>query len=169
MLTRSAVEVVMRASLAEDAPWGDITSELVIPAAATATTTITSREAGIFAGEEIIRTGFATADSGLEVTLHVCDGDPLTPGTAIATITGPARPLLSAERSVLNLVQRMSGIATLTARYVAEVEKAVAEVERANNLPAGTITRTRVTDTRKTTPGLRALEKHAVTCGGGAP
>lgn len=167
MLTRSAVEAVIRSSLAEDAPWGDITSELVIPAEATATATITSREDGVFAGEEVIRTGFTTVDPRLEVTLHMRDGDPITPGTDIATVIGPARPLLTAERTVLNLAQRMSGIATLTARYVAEVEKAVAEVEGANKLPAGTITRTRVADTRKTTPGLRALEKHAVTCGGG--
>lgn len=167
MLTRSAVEAVIRASLAEDAPWGDLTAELVIPQDAVATAQIVSRETGVFAGEEVIRTGFSVADSRLEVTLHTQDGQQVEPGTVVATITGPARPLLTAERTVLNLIQRMSGIATLTARYVAEVERAVEEVERANNLPAGTIRRTRVVDTRKTTPGLRMLEKHAVTCGGG--
>ena len=167
MLHRSAVEAVIRSGLAEDAPWGDLTSDLAIPAVAQATATLTSRESGVLCGEEVIRTGFAVADPALQVTLHVADGDPLEPGTAVATVSGPARPLLTAERTVLNLVQRMSGIATTTARYVAAVEAAVAEVERANKLPAGTITRTRVCDTRKTTPGLRVLEKYAVTCGGG--
>ncbi|MDN5630555.1 MULTISPECIES: carboxylating nicotinate-nucleotide diphosphorylase [Kocuria] len=167
MLHRSAVEAVIRAGLAEDAPWGDLTSDLALPTDAHATATVTSRESGVFAGEEVIRTGFTVADPALTVQLHVADGDVLEPGTVVATVSGPVRPLLSAERTVLNLVQRMSGIATTTARYVAEVEKTVAEVERANKLPTGTITRTRVCDTRKTTPGLRALEKHAVTCGGG--
>ena len=167
MLPPSAVDPVIRASLAEDAPWGDITSELVIPAHASAEATLTSREDGVFAGEEVVRTGFAVADPRLEVTLLVGDGQAIAPGTVVATVTGPARPLLTAERTVLNLVQRMSGIATTTAHHVAEVERAVAAVEEANELPRGTVTRTRVTDTRKTTPGLRALEKHAVTCGGG--
>lgn len=167
MLTRSAVEAVIRSSLAEDAPWGDITSELVIPEQATATAMMTSRDHGVFAGEDVVRIGFPTVDSRLDVTVHVHDGTAISPGTNIATVTGPARALLSAERTVLNLAQRMSGIATLTASYVAEVDKAVADVEKANNLPDGTITRTRVSDTRKTTPGLRALEKHAVRCGGG--
>ncbi|RKQ35148.1 carboxylating nicotinate-nucleotide diphosphorylase [Kocuria tytonis] len=167
MLHRSAVETVIRAGLAEDAPWGDLTSELAIPADARAAATVTARETGVFAGEDVIRVGFAVADPDLTVELHVRDGDHLDAGTVVATISGPARPLLTAERTVLNLVQRMSGITTTTARYVAAVEETVAEVERANKLPAGTITRTRVCDTRKTTPGLRTLEKHAVTCGGG--
>ena len=111
--------------------------------------------------------GFTVLDPAVEVELHVADGDALDPGTTVATVRGPARAILTAERTVLNLVQRMCGIATTTARYVAAVEETVAEVERANKLPVGTITRTRVCDTRKTTPGLRALEKHAVTCGGG--
>ena len=167
MLHRSSLETVIRAGLAEDAPWGDLTSELAIPEDAHATAVVTSREAGVLAGADVVRVGFALADPRLEVELHLADGDRLESGTAVATVTGPARPLLTAERTVLNLVQRMSGIATTTARYVAAVEETVAEVERANRLPAGTISRTRVCDTRKTTPGLRALEKHAVTCGGG--
>ncbi|WP_144828900.1 carboxylating nicotinate-nucleotide diphosphorylase [Kocuria rhizophila] len=167
MLHRSAVETVIRAGLAEDAPWGDLTSELALPEDAHATATVVSRESGAFAGAEVIRVGFTVLDPAAEVELHVADGDQLDPGTAVATVRGPARAVLTAERTVLNLVQRMSGIATTTARYVAAVEETVAEVERSNKLPAGTITRTRVCDTRKTTPGLRALEKHAVTCGGG--
>ena len=167
MLHRPAVEAAIRAGLAEDAPWGDLTSELALPEDAHATATVTSRESGVFAGAEVIRVGFTVLDPSVEVELHVADGGSLDPGTAIATVTGPARAILTAERAVLNLVQRMSGIATTTARYVAAVEETVAEVERTNKLPAGTITRTRVCDTRKTTPGLRALEKHAVTCGGG--
>nr|WP_314314831.1 carboxylating nicotinate-nucleotide diphosphorylase [Kocuria rhizophila] len=167
MLHRSAVETVIRAGLAEDAPWGDLTSELALPEDAHATAAVVSRENGVFAGAEVIRVGFTVLDSAAEVELHVADGDQLDPGTAVATVRGPARAVLTAERTVLNLVQRMSGIATTTARYVSAVEETVAEVERSNKLPAGTITRTRVCDTRKTTPGLRALEKHAVTCGGG--
>ena len=167
MLHRSAVETVIRAGLAEDAPWGDLTSELALPEDAHATATVVSREQGVFAGAKVVRVGFTVLDPAVEVELHLADGDALDRGTTVATVRGPARAILTAERTVLNLVQRMCGIATTTARYVAAVEETVAEVERANKLPAGTITRTRVCDTRKTTPGLRALEKHAVTCGGG--
>ena len=167
MLHRSAVETVIRAGLAEDAPWGDLTSELALPEDAHATATVVSREQGVFAGAKVVRVGFTVLDPAVEVELHVADGDALDRGTTVATVRGPARAILTAERTVLNLVQRMCGIATTTARYVAAVEETVAEVERANKLPTGTITRTRVCDTRKTTPGLRALEKHAVTCGGG--
>ncbi|MCD1144329.1 carboxylating nicotinate-nucleotide diphosphorylase [Kocuria sp. LUK] len=167
MLTRATITEVVERGLAEDAPWGDLTSEHLIPATTTARAGLVAREPGVFSGGEVLAAAFAAADPAVAVEHHLADGDRFEAGTVLATVTGPARGVLTGERLALNLVQRMCGIATLTARYVAEVETAVARVEQAANLPAGTITRTRVADTRKTTPGLRALEKHAVVSGGG--
>jgi len=150
VLTNQIINSVVRAALTEDAPWGDLTSELLIPAEATATANLVAREAGVFSGGAVFRAAMLT-DSTLEVILHVADGDTFAPGAVLATVTGSARSVLTAERVALNLVQRMSGIATLTAQYVA--------------LAAGT--GARIVDTRKTTPGLRALERHAVRSGGG--
>lgn len=167
MLTRAAITEVVERGLAEDAPWGDITSEHLIPAAATARAVLAAREAGVFSGGAVFAATFAALEPAVAVELHVADGEPFEAGAVLATVTGPARAVLTGERVALNLTQRMCGIATLTARYVAAVEEAVARVEEAAGLPSGTITRTRVADTRKTTPGLRALEKHAVVSGGG--
>ena len=167
MLTRTAITEVVERGLAEDAPWGDITSEHLIPAAATARAELAAREAGVFSGGAVFAATFAAVDPAVAVELHAADGEPFEAGAVLATVTGPARAVLTGERVALNLTQRMCGIATLTARYVAAVEEAVARVEKAAGLPSGTITRTRVADTRKTTPGLRALEKHAVVSGGG--
>ena len=147
MLTATQVETVVRAALAEDAPWGDVTSTALIPEGTTASARLVAREPGVFSGGAVL----AAAFDGLDVEIHLADGARFEAETAIATITGDARALLGAERVALNLVQRMSGIATLTARYVALVEG----------------TGARIVDTRKTTPGLRALERHAVRCGGG--
>lgn len=94
---------------------------------------------------------FCKYDAQLEVTRYVKDGDKVEKGTLLLTVTGPARSILTAERTALNIAQRLCGIATETARYNAEI--------------AGT--NTRLIDSRKTTPGLRMLEKHAVVCGGG--
>jgi nicotinate-nucleotide pyrophosphorylase (carboxylating) len=151
MLTQQIIQNVVRAALAEDAPWGDITSELLIPADATATAHLVAREAGVFSGGEVFASAMTETDPTIETTLFVCDGDQFAAGDRLAVVTGPARGVLQAERVALNLVQRMSGIAALTARYVAET--------------AGT--RARIVDTRKTTPGLRAFERHAVRNGGG--
>ena len=167
MLTRAAITEVVERGLAEDAPWGDITSEHLIPASATARAVLAAREAGVFSGGAVFAATFAALEPAVAVELHVADGEPFEAGAVLATVTGPARAVLTGERVALNLTQRMCGIATLTARYVAAVEEAVARVEEAAGLPSGTITRTRVADTRKTTPGLRALEKHAVVSGGG--
>ncbi|MFT3799545.1 carboxylating nicotinate-nucleotide diphosphorylase [Microbacterium sp.] len=151
MLTRAQIDRVVGAALAEDAPWGDLTSEYLIPQGATATADLVAREPGVFSGGAVFEAAFRLTDAATRVTLHVADGAAFASGDVLATVAGPARGVLTAERIGLNFVQRMSGIATLTRRYVAEV--------------AGT--GARIADTRKTTPGLRAFERHAVVSGGG--
>ncbi|MGW9114435.1 carboxylating nicotinate-nucleotide diphosphorylase [Microbacterium sp. NPDC055683] len=152
MLTRSAIDRAVRAALDEDAPWGDLTSEAFVPAHATADAALVAREAGVFSGGEVFEAAFGLVDSRIGVDVLVDDGSRFAEGTVLAHVAGPARGVLTAERVALNFTQRMSGIATLTARYVAEV--------------AGT--GARIADTRKTTPGLRAFERHAVRSGGGS-
>lgn len=151
MLTDAAIENVVFAALEEDAPWGDVTSELFVPTTAVATAELNAREPGVFSGGAVVVATFAAVDPDVSVELMIADGDRFAAGDVIAVISGPARAVLRGERVALNLAQRMSGIATLTAEYVA--------------LVAGTSAR--IVDTRKTTPGLRALERHAVVCGGG--
>ena len=151
MLTRAQIDPVVTAALAEDAPWGDLTGEVFLPAGATATAQLTAREDGVLAGIDVVAAAFRLTDPATELTAHRADGDRFTTGEVLATVTGPARAVLQAERIALNLVQRMSGIATATRAMVDAVEG----------------TGARITDTRKTTPGLRALERHAVRCGGG--
>ena len=151
MLTRSTIHRVVQLALDEDAPWGDITSEYLIPVEATAHAELVAREPGVLSGGEVFAAAFHLTDPAVTVELHAADGTEFAPGTPLATVSGPARSVLTAERVALNFVQRMSGIATLTAAYVAEVAH----------------TGTRIADTRKTTPGLRAFERHAVTSGGG--
>lgn len=151
MLTPAHIDRVVAAALDEDAPWGDVTSEYLIAGTATATADLVAREAGVFSGAAVFAAAFTLTDPLIEVTLHAADGDSFEPGTVLAAVTGPARGVLQAERVGLNFVQRMSGIATLTARYVSEI--------------AGT--GARIADTRKTTPGLRAFERAAVRAGGG--
>ena len=151
MLTRSHIEAVVRATLDEDAPWGDLTSVTLIPADATATADLRAREDGVFSGGEVFAAAFALTDPRIEVDLLRRDGDAFGAGDVLARVTGPARGVLTAERIGLNFAQRMSGIATLTAAYVAAVAQTTA----------------RIVDTRKTTPGLRRFERHAVRSGGG--
>ncbi|GAA3003541.1 carboxylating nicotinate-nucleotide diphosphorylase [Microbacterium aurantiacum] len=151
MLTRSVIDRAVALALEEDAPWGDTTSAFLIPADATATAELVAREGGVFSGGEVFRAAFALTDPRVTVDLHISDGEAFEAGAHLATVTGPARGILTAERVALNFTQRMSGIATLTAQYVAETA----------------LTGARIADTRKTTPGLRAFERHAVSCGGG--
>jgi nicotinate-nucleotide pyrophosphorylase (carboxylating) len=151
MLTRTVIDRVVAAALEEDAPWGDITSEYLIPQNATATADLVARESGVFSGGEVFAAAFRLTDPHVEVRLVTEDGEFFEPGAVLAVVSGPARSVLTAERIGLNFAQRMSGIATLTARYVAEVAH----------------TGVRIADTRKTTPGLRAFERHAVVNGGG--
>jgi nicotinate-nucleotide pyrophosphorylase (carboxylating) len=151
MLTTTAIDTVVRAALDEDAPWGDLTSEVLIPADAVATAQLVAREAGVFSGGAVFDAAFRLVDPRITVHLLLRDGTAFATGDVLAEASGPARGILQAERIGLNFVQRMSGIATLTARYVAETDG----------------TGARIVDTRKTTPGLRALERQAVRDGGG--
>ncbi|WP_417508231.1 carboxylating nicotinate-nucleotide diphosphorylase [Microbacterium sp.] len=151
MLTPATVTRVVGAALEEDAPWGDLTSTALLPAEATATADLVAHEAGVFSGGDVFSAAFTLTDRSLTVDLHVGDGDEFAPGDVLATVSGSARSILTAERVALNFTQRMSGIATLTAQYVRAIDG----------------TGARIVDTRKTTPGLRAFERHAVASGGG--
>ncbi|UOQ88612.1 carboxylating nicotinate-nucleotide diphosphorylase [Agromyces endophyticus] len=145
------IERIVSAALDEDAPWGDLTGETLIPADATATAELVAREPGVLSGVDVFAAAFRLVDPSIAVEPLARDGEPFAAGAVLATVQGPARGILRAERVALNLLQRMSGIATLTARYVAAVDG----------------TRARIVDTRKTTPGLRSLERQAVRDGGG--
>ena len=151
MLERRQIQRVVDMALDEDAPFGDLTSQTLVPESAVARADLVAREPGVFAGAEVFEVAMSTLDPTVKVTLEATDGERFEAGVVLAHVEGPARAVLQAERVALNLVQRMTGIATLTATYVDAV--------------AGT--QARVVDTRKTTPGLRALERHAVRCGGG--
>ncbi len=148
---RAHIEATVDAALAEDAPEGDVTSAAFVPASAVATADLVAREPGIFAGAEVFEVAMTRLDDRVKVTDLAADGTHFLSGDVLATVEGPARAVLRAERVALNFVQRMCGIATTTAQYVRAVEG----------------TGVRVLDTRKTTPLLRAFEKHAVACGGG--
>ncbi|MCR2784427.1 MULTISPECIES: carboxylating nicotinate-nucleotide diphosphorylase [unclassified Microbacterium] len=151
MLTRTVIDRTVRAALDEDAPWGDITSDTLIVETAKARGALVAREDGLFSGGDVFEAAFRLTDPRCDVVLLVEDGEAFRAGDPLALVTGPARAVLTAERVGLNFAQRMSGIATLTALYVAEVAH----------------TGARIADTRKTTPGLRAFERHAVRNGGG--
>lgn len=151
-MTGPSYDDLLRAALREDlGTAGDITTLATIPASAIGTAIAVAREPGIVSGiEPFVRT-FAMLDPNIQAERRVRDGDRVERGTAIVTLHGPLRPILSAERTALNLFCRLSGIATATRRFV--------------DLIAGT--HAQILDTRKTTPGLRALEKQAVLDGGG--
>jgi nicotinate-nucleotide pyrophosphorylase (carboxylating) len=137
--------------LTEDIGYCDLTAQLMIEADETGAFFMNARETLIVAGIDVAARIFKRYDPTLEVSVRVKDGQKVEQGTVLLNVSGTARSVLTAERTALNIVQRLSGIANLTEQYVAAV--------------AGT--RARLIDTRKTTPGLRMLEKHAVTCGGG--
>lgn len=137
--------------LAEDVGSGDLTSEALLPEGAVTTGIIHAKDTGILCGVEVARQVFRVLDPSLTFEALAKDGDKLEPGTLIAKVTGSARSILTGERLALNLLQHLSGIATRT-KKLADLAK-----------PYGT----RVVDTRKTTPGLRLLEKYAVRAGGG--
>jgi nicotinate-nucleotide pyrophosphorylase (carboxylating) len=147
----STIDDIIRRALDEDAPWGDLTSEVFLPVDARATAALVAREPGVFSGASVFARVFELVDSGTRVQVIVGDGESFDAGTVLARVDGSAHAVLRAERIALNLTQRMSGIATLTALFVEAV--------------AGT--RARIVDTRKTTPGLRVLERQAVRDGGG--
>ena len=149
LLYESLVEAALREDLGRS---GDITTDAVVPADAVATAHLVARREGRVAGLLVACRAFTLLDPRVQVEFRVADGDDVAAGTILAAVSGPARAILSAERVALNLLGRLCGIATQTRRVVA--------------LVAGT--GARVACTRKTTPGLRALEKYAVRVGGGS-
>ncbi len=148
----AVVEAVTRAIAEDLLPLGDLTAALV-PAATIASLSVVSRSPGVVAGQACVRETFAQIDGSIEVVWRIEDGAGVVKGDVVAVVTGPLRSVLTAERTALNFLGHLSGVASLTARYVAVVGQANPN--------------TRVLDTRKTTPGLRALEKAAVRAGGG--
>jgi nicotinate-nucleotide pyrophosphorylase (carboxylating) len=148
LLVERAVSVALAEDLGEA---GDITSNAIVPAEATGEAAIVAREAGVVAGLDLVEAAFKALDPGARLTRIVTDGERVAAGGRIATVAGKTRALLSAERTALNFLGRLSGIATLTASFVEAVSG----------------TGAKIACTRKTTPGLRALEKYAVRAGGG--
>ena len=151
-LSPLAIDEAVRRALDEDlGRAGDITSLATIPEATKANAILVARQAGVIAGLPLACATIQTLSRDVDVRPHVRDGAAVHAGKHLLTISGPARAILTAERTALNFVGRLSGVATLTADYVRRTEG----------------TRMRICCTRKTTPGLRALEKYAVRCGGG--
>lgn len=149
-LPADAYRVLVANALAEDVGTGDVTSALTIAAEQQARGIILAKSAVVLAGLDIAAETFRQCDPRARFQPYHQDGDRCEPGTVVAEVTGLARALLTAERTALNFLQRLSGIATATASYV--------------TVAAGRIV---ILDTRKTTPTFRALEKYAVRCGGG--
>jgi nicotinate-nucleotide pyrophosphorylase (carboxylating) len=151
-LSPFAVEEAVARALAEDfGRAGDVTSVATVPPGVVGRAVVAAREAGMISGLPLVEAAFRKLDPEVKLTAHTCDGDAVAAGTVLMTVLGKARGLLGAERTALNFLGHLSGIATATAAFV--------------RLIAGT--RARVCCTRKTTPGLRALQKYAVRCGGG--
>jgi nicotinate-nucleotide pyrophosphorylase (carboxylating) len=154
-LDPDAVAALVRMAVAEDLMGGiDVTSTATIPAEQRSVATFGARAAGVIAGLPVVAAVIdaVCGDEASDLEVLVEDGSRVEPGTAVARVTAPTRRLLTAERTALNLLCHLSGVATLTRRWADELEGTGAVVR----------------DTRKTTPGLRALEKYAVRCGGGA-
>ncbi|MCG8418682.1 MAG: carboxylating nicotinate-nucleotide diphosphorylase [Proteobacteria bacterium] len=147
-----AVDRVIRLALEEDIGRGDLTTNACVPKDAICDASFVGRESLVFCGGSILAAVYAHLDTEVSVQAEVRDGTKLEPGQVAAHVRGPTSAVLSGERVALNLIQRLSGTATLTRQYV-------------DALPEGS--KTRITDTRKTTPGLRALQRYAVRCGGG--
>jgi nicotinate-nucleotide pyrophosphorylase (carboxylating) len=151
-LSRLLIEPVVAAALREDlGGLGDVTSESVVAAETVAEVALVARRAGVIAGLDVAALAFTLVDPAIKITAEAQDGDHVTGGARLLTLVGAARSLLTGERTALNFLGRLSGIATLTAQYVAAVSGTLAKIA----------------DTRKTTPTLRLFEKYAVRCGGG--
>ena len=143
---------IVRTALIEDAPWGDLTTNAVVPESVLARGVIESAACGILAGMPVVIEVFRQIDQSVTVKPLVAEGSAILPEEPLGIVEGPARAVLTGERVALNFLQRLSGIATLTGRFVEAV--------------AGT--GVAIADTRKTTPGLRQLQRYAVRAGGGA-
>ena len=150
-LERFLIEPIVRRALEEDLGYGDITTSSIIDKDAWAEGVFISREKVVIAGQAVVSLTYALLNDEIQITWLEREGEWIEAGTRIGEIRGPVRPILSGERVALNFLQMMSGIATATARLVKEIKG----------------TGAKVTDTRKTTPGLRLLEKYAVSIGGG--
>ncbi len=151
-LTRPLIDPLVLSALSEDLGGaGDLTSTAILPAAANAFASMNVRENGVIAGIDVAEAAFRLVGDGLKFVPLVADGEPVEKGQRIATISGNARLIMAGERVALNFLNHLSGIASNTARFVAAIAGSSAKI----------------CDTRKTTPNLRALEKHAVRCGGG--
>ena len=147
------IEPLVRATLLEDlGRAGDLTTDAIVPVDIVATTALTAREAGVVAGLDLAALAFRLVEPDIEVATRCPDGSEVSPGQVIATLRGPARGILTAERTALNFLNHLSGIATATKSMVVAV--------RAH--------KARIVCTRKTTPGLRSIEKYAVRAGGGS-
>ncbi len=150
-MTSEDIDRAVAAALAEDLPRGDVTSESLVPPDAQSSAVLLAKEPGVLAGLEVARRVFLRVDPRTHFKALSADGRAFIAGEVLARLRGPSIALLEGERTALNFLQRLSGVATLTRAYVRAV--------------AGT--NAKILDTRKTTPGLRALEKYAVTMGGG--
>jgi nicotinate-nucleotide pyrophosphorylase (carboxylating) len=150
-LEQEEIRKAVRQALAEDVGTGDVTTLACVPPEARSRALLRAREPIVLAGLDLAVEAFRQLDPNLRTTRQAQDGDSIAAGSTVLEITGSARGILTAERVALNFCQRLSGVATLTARFVAAL----------NGTP------TRILDTRKTTPGWRRLEKYAVACGGG--
>jgi len=142
---------IVRLALDEDIGSGDVTTDAVIPSDARLRVVIRARTPAVVAGLPVVRLVYRELSTSVDIQFYAQDGDFVGAGAILARIEGPARPILTGERVALNFIQRLSGIATLTAKFVEAVRG----------------TKATIVDTRKTTPGLRLLEKYAVRCGGG--
>jgi nicotinate-nucleotide pyrophosphorylase (carboxylating) len=142
---------IIKMAIEEDLGRGDVTSQLLFPIEAVDKANIISREEIIVSGMDVVQEILNCYDKKLKLTVRIKDGEPAHVGSRLATIEGPMRSMLSSERIVLNFLQRLSGIATTTQKYVRAVQG----------------TKAKIYDTRKTLPGWRILEKYAVRCGGG--
>ncbi len=150
-LPSAEVDRIVRLAIAEDMPWGDVTSDNLIPGDQLGVGRVEARERGILAGLPVARAVFAQVDPSLQFIAHAVEGARLERGQIVAEVRGSLRSLLRGERVALNFLQRLGGIATITNRYVEAIDGCHA----------------RIVDTRKTTPGLRLLERYAVRTGGG--
>jgi nicotinate-nucleotide pyrophosphorylase (carboxylating) len=150
-LTSEQIQTAVRSALAEDIGSGDVTTLATVPETATLKAVMSAREPMVIAGLAFAETAFRELSSEVQIKLVASDGQSLRAGDDLLHIEGPARAVLTGERVALNFVQRLSGVATLTAQFVAAIKG----------------TRAQILDTRKTTPGWRAFEKYAVVCGGG--
>ena len=150
-LSDKQVNTMIDLALAEDTSHGDITSEVIIPSDLVGKASIMAKEEGVLAGGDVARLVFLRVEPKLEVKVLIADGKRVKPGDRVATINGSVASILRAERVALNFLSHISGVASKTARYVVQIQNCT----------------TAITDTRKTLPGLRLLEKYAVRIGGG--